>query len=167
MTTRKLVLLALFIALSFIGAQIKVFGSIAFDSLPAFLGTLLMGPIFGAIIGVLGHLLTALTSGFPMTLPVHLFIAFAMGLVMVATWYTFVWIKKVGNEILALIGAVLVGAIFNGPVTLLICSPLLVPIMTWNGVIGLMFPLTLVGGINALIAAVIYKVLPKSFKFGL
>lgn len=162
--TRQLVFMALLIALSFVGAQLKVFGTIAFDSLPAFLGTLLMGPVAGAIIAIIGHLLTALTSGFPMTLPVHLAIALGMGLIMVATWYTYVFVKKVANDIVGLIVSVIVAAICNGPILLLLCSPLLVPMLTWPGLIGMMFPLALVGGINALIAATVFKALPESVK---
>ncbi|WP_414732637.1 ECF transporter S component [Acetobacterium carbinolicum] len=162
--TRQLVFMALLIALSFVGAQLKVFGTIAFDSLPAFLGTLLMGPLAGAIIAIIGHLLTALTSGFPMTLPVHLAIGLGMGLIMVATWYTYVFVKKAANEIVALIVSVIVAAICNGPILLLLCSPLLIPMLTWPGVIAMMFPLALVGGINALIAALVFKALPLSVK---
>lgn len=162
--TRQLVFMALLIALSFVGAQLKVFGTIAFDSLPAFLGTLLMGPVAGAIIAIIGHLLTALTSGFPMTLPVHLAIGLGMGLIMVATWYTYVFVKKIANDIVGLIVSVIVAAICNGPVLLLVCSPLLVPMLTWPGLVTMMFPLALVGGINALIAATVFKALPESVK---
>lgn len=121
--SRQLVFMALLIALSFIGAQLKIFGSIAFDSLPAFLGTLLLGPLPGAIIASLGHLLTALSSGFPMTLPVHLVIALGMGLTMVATWYTFKFVEKISNDIIGLIVAVGVASLCNGPVILMFCAP--------------------------------------------
>ncbi|MGV8906932.1 MAG: ECF transporter S component [Acetobacterium sp.] len=163
-TTRRLVLMALFIALSFVGAQLKIFSTVAFDSLPAFLATLLMGPIYGSIVAIIGHLLTALTSGFPMTVPVHMVIALGMGLTMVATWYTFTLIKKISNEYLGLIAAVIIAGLFNGPVLLLLCSPLLVPILTWPGLMGMMPLLAMVGGLNALIAAIVYKALPQSIK---
>ncbi len=162
--SRQLVFMALLIALSFIGAQLKIFGTIAFDSLPAFLGTLLMGPLAGAIIASIGHLLTALSSGFPMTLPVHLVIALGMGLTMVATWYAYSFVKKASNDILGLAVAVVVGTICNGPLLLLLCAPLLIPIITWPGVIGMMLPLSLVGGINAFIASILFKALPASVK---
>lgn len=163
-TTRNLVLMALFIALSFVGAQLKIFSTIAFDSLPAFLATLLMGPVYGAIIAVIGHLLTALTSGFPMTLPVHLVIAVGMGVTMVAAWFIFTLIKKAANDFLALLAFVIIAAVFNGPVLLLLCSPLLVPMLTWPGLMGMMPLLGMVGGLNALIAAGVYKALPQSVK---
>ena len=50
-STLNLVLLALFIALSAVGANIKVMGSIAFDSMPAFLAAMLLRPVAGAIVG--------------------------------------------------------------------------------------------------------------------
>jgi len=162
--TRNLVLTALFIALSFVGAQLKIFSTIAFDSLPAFLATLLMGPVYGAIIAVIGHLLTALTSGFPMTLPVHLVIAVGMGVTMVAAWFTFTLTKRVANEYLALLAFVLIAGLFNGPVLLLLCSPLLVPMLTWAGLTGMMPLLGMVGGLNALIAVFVYKAVPQSIK---
>lgn len=164
LSTRKLVLLALFIALSFVGAQIKIFGSIAFDSLPAFLGTFLLGPIYGTVIAIIGHLLTAITSGFPLSIPVHLLVSLAMGIAMIATWYAFNFFKKRTNETLALVFSVIIASIFNGPIAQLICSPLLAPILTWPGVIGMMLPLALVGGLNAAIAGVIYKALPLPLK---
>lgn len=162
--TRNLVFMALFIALSFIGAQLKIFSTVAFDSLPAFLATLLMGPIYGAIVAIIGHLLTALTSGFPMSAPVHGVIALGMGLTMVTTWYAFTLVKKISNEYLGLISFVIIAGLFNGPVLLLLCSPLLVPILTWPGLMSMMLPLALVGGLNALVAAFVYKALPQSIK---
>lgn len=162
--SRQLVFMALLIGLSFVGAQLKIFGSIAFDSLPAFLGTFLMGPIAGALVAIIGHLLTALSSGFPMTLPVHLVIALGMGLTMVATYYSYSFVKKSSNEIIGLVVAIIVATICNGPVLLLLCSPLLVPIITWPGVMAMMFPLALVAGINVFLAGLIFKALPESIK---
>ncbi len=78
MKTRTLVIAAMLIALSFIGANIKISGSIAFDSMPAFFGALVLGPVAGGIIGLIGHLLTAVFSGFPFGLPVHIIVAVMM-----------------------------------------------------------------------------------------
>ena len=66
--------------------------------------------------------------------------------------------------IVLVIVSVIVAAICNGPILLLLSSPLLVPMLTWPGLIGMMFPLALVGGINALIAATVFKALPESVK---
>lgn len=161
-STKKLVWMALFIALSVVGANIKVMGSIAFDSLPAFVAALMLGPVWGAVTGALGHFLTALTSGFPLTLPVHLLTCLTMGLTMVAFYYA----KKLAAKSLPLIAslviAVIVGALMNGPVSLLILSPLLVPLMGTAGIFALLPTLTLVGGLNAALGAVVYWLLPTS-----
>ncbi len=85
--TLHITLLALFIALSAVGGSIKVAGSIAFDSTPAFLGALLIGAPEGALIGAAGHLFSALLAGFPLTLPMHLAIAAEMaGICFVTGW---------------------------------------------------------------------------------
>jgi uncharacterized membrane protein len=79
--TRRLIYAAILIALSFVGAQIKVMGSIALDSLPAFFAALLLGPASGAIVGAAGHLLTAITSSFPMTVPIHILLMLTMAFI--------------------------------------------------------------------------------------
>jgi len=78
MTTRRLTYFALFIALSAVLANVKFMGSIALDSLPAFFAAVFMGPIAGGFIGLLGHLISAMLSGFPLTWPIHTVIAALM-----------------------------------------------------------------------------------------
>jgi len=80
MNIRKICLLALMIALSAVGASIKipaVVDSVALDVLPALLAAALLGVGAGAITGALGHLLSALIGGFPLG-PLHLVIAVEM-----------------------------------------------------------------------------------------
>jgi uncharacterized membrane protein len=82
MKNRKLILLALFTALSAVGAAIKIpapIGSVAFDVFPALLAAALLGSGAGAIVGALGHLLSALIAGFPLG-PLHILIAIEMAL---------------------------------------------------------------------------------------
>lgn len=79
--TKIIVLMGLFIALSFVGANIKVpspTGTVAFDSAPGFLAALFLGPIYGAITAALGHIFTSLFAGFPLSFPIHLYIALQM-----------------------------------------------------------------------------------------
>lgn len=81
LNTSFLVKVALLTALSVIGSYLKFpgpVGSIALDSLPGFLGAVLLGGKGGALILVLGHFLSALNSGFPLG-PIHILIAFIMG----------------------------------------------------------------------------------------
>lgn len=154
-TTKKLVYMAVLIALSFVGSMVKIQGSIALDSMPGFLAALLLGPIEGALVGLIGHLITALTSGFPHTIVVHLIIGVAMGL----TAYVFAYIYKRFNPILA----VIVGTIINGPLLLL----LLWPITSLVGLalhgkaffLTLLIPLSLASAVNLVLAAIVYKLL--------
>src|SRR5690554_4007232 len=101
--TRRLVYTAILVALSFVGAQVKIMGSIALDSLPAFFAALLLGPTSGAIVGGLGHLLTAMTSGFPMTLPIHILLIFTMGFVCCLYGYLNSRINLTLNSIIAIL----------------------------------------------------------------
>jgi uncharacterized membrane protein len=82
MKSRMLSLLALFSALSAVGAAIKIpsnVGSVAFDVFPALLSAALLGSSAGAMVGAVGHLLSALIAGFPLG-PMHVLIAIEMSL---------------------------------------------------------------------------------------
>jgi uncharacterized membrane protein len=82
MKSRMLILLALFSALSAVGAAIKIpaiIGTVAFDVFPALLAAALLGSGAGAIVGALGHLLSALIAGFPLG-PMHVLIAIEMSI---------------------------------------------------------------------------------------
>jgi uncharacterized membrane protein len=163
MKTKKLVITALFIALSFIGANIKIMDTIAFDAMPGFLGVLLFGPVYGAFIGAIGHFLTALTSGFPMTIPVHLIIMVGMAVTMLAFGHVYKYFSA-KNYGAAVILSLIVGVIINGPLLLIVLSPLLIPMLGRPALIGMAPVLSLVAGINIIIAQGIYKVLPEKYK---
>lgn len=80
MKTKTLSLLALFIALSAVGAQIKIpalTDTVALDAFPALLAGGLLSGGAGAVAGALGHLLSALFASFPLG-PLHLLIAAEM-----------------------------------------------------------------------------------------
>lgn len=82
--TKLLTRTALIAALCVIGSFIKIPvppGTPALDAAPAFLSIAFLPAPFAAAAGIIGHLATALTSGFPLTLPIHLLIAAEMGLV--------------------------------------------------------------------------------------
>ncbi|AGK96213.1 ECF transporter S component [Clostridium pasteurianum] len=158
MKTRKLVIMALFIAVSFLGANIKIMGTIAFDSMAGFLGCLILGPVYGAIIGALGHFLTAATSGFPYTLPVHMLIMVDMALTMFFFGIIYNKLSKI-NRYLGIIIAAIIGIIINGPISVLI----LVPIMGW-AMMAMIPILCLAAFLNILIAYLVYKFLPENIK---
>ena len=150
---KRLSIMAIFIALSAVGALIKIpspVGTIGMDSAPGFFSALAFGGLTGAIVIAFGHLLTAAVIGFPMTIPIHLYIALQMALWAVA----YRWV----NEKFGLIPAAIVGIILNGVVS----SFAMLPMMGMGGVIGLM-PFLVVGAVlNVIISAVAYKAIKGS-----
>ena len=148
-----LVEISLLIAFSYLGSLIKIQGTIALDALPAYFGALLLGPLAGAIIGFLGHLLTAMTSGFPMSLPLHLFIASSMAVTVGLFGYA--------AEKVNLTFALLVGALLNGPISTIGASYLAVLLgLGFSGktmFFALVLPLTLTSLVNILGGITIYK----------
>ena len=162
--TKKLTITALFIAISFIGANVNLFGTIAFDSLPAFLAALLLGPWYGATIGFLGHFFTALMSGFPLSLPLHLVIAAAMAITMLGFGFTYrLLINRVSQKLnFAITGAV--GVLLNAPFSLSLSMVVLAFIAGREAAMGLlvMLPtLTLVSAANIIMAFAAFIVLRK------
>ncbi|WP_165347134.1 ECF transporter S component [Gottfriedia acidiceleris] len=161
MNTKRIVLLSLFIALSAVLSNIKIVYSIAFDSLPAFLAAMMISPIAGGIVGALGHLLTAITSGFPFTVPVHLFIAIQM---LVIVWIFGVLFKKMNQYI-----AMVVAIILNGPVATLLSGLLIAylnhsfTVKTISSFFMLMVvPLTLASAANIVLAFILQKVMKRA-----
>lgn len=108
MSAKKISLLALFIALSVIGASIKipaVIGSVALDAFPALLASVLIGGVPGAIIAGFGHLISAFIGGMPLG-PAHIIVAIEMAAIV----WGYSLIYKSGRRLLA--GLFFV--IFNG-----------------------------------------------------
>lgn len=77
---RSLVAVAVFTALSAGGGLIKLpspVGSVALDSFPGFFCAAYFSPLVGGIVGLLGHLASAATAGFPLG-PAHIAVAILM-----------------------------------------------------------------------------------------
>lgn len=153
----KLTYCGMLIGLSAVGAMIKISGSIAFDSMPGFFAALFLGPWAGAIVAGLGHLLTALTSGFPLTIPMHLVLVLEMGLFA----YLFGIIYKKRGSIVASIVAI----ILNGPVASLLAVPMSIilrlPFSGWALFGVVIVPLTLASIANVLLAVIVYNIINK------
>ena len=150
---KRLSIMAIFIALSAVGALIKIpspVGTIGMDSAPGFFCALAFGGVTGAVVIAFGHLLTAAVIGFPMTIPIYLYIAFQMALWALA----YRWV----NKKLGLIPAVIVGIILNGVVS----AFAMLPIMGMGGVLGLMPFLVIGAAINVIISAVAYRAIKGS-----
>jgi len=151
--TFRIVLLALFIALAAVGANIKIMGSIAFDSLPAFLAAMLIGGKEGAIAGAAGHMFSALLAGFPLTLPMHFAIAAEMAAI---CWLTGWLVQNKNVRIwVAAIPAVVLNAFI---------SPLLViiwPGLGWEVMLALLIPLVIASAVNVAGAVILAYALKK------
>ncbi|MDF2880591.1 MAG: putative rane protein [Clostridiaceae bacterium] len=156
--TKNLVLAAMFIALSFVGANLKIMGTIAFDSMPAFMATLILGPVYGAIIGAIAHFLTAATSGFPLSLPVHIIIMMDMALTMYVFGISYNKFKERNNSI-ALFLSTIIAILINGPISVVA----LIPIMG-NAVLAYLPVLTGAAALNVVLAHSVYKILPGEIK---
>ncbi|CAH0242257.1 hypothetical protein SRABI96_02961 [Peribacillus sp. Bi96] len=106
MDVRKISAIALFIALSAVGAMIKIpspIGSIALDSFPALLAAVILGPVPGAIVAGLGHIISAFIGG--MTLgPFHFLIMVEMAVLVWMFGVLYVHGKKMGAFFLFFIG---------------------------------------------------------------
>jgi len=150
---KRLSIMAIFIALSAVGALIKIpspVGTIGMDSAPGFFSALAFGGLTGAVVIAFGHLLTAAVVGFPMTIPIHLYIALQMALWAVI----YRWV----NEKLGLIFAVIVGIVLNGVVS----AFAMLPMMGMGGVLGLLPFLVVGAALNVIISAVAYKAIKGS-----
>lgn len=145
--------MAIFIALSAVGAMVKIpspLGTVAFDSAPGYFCAIAFGGLEGAVVIALGHLLTSGVVGFPMGIPMHLAIAVEMAV--------FALIFRWVNRKIGLIPAVIIASVLNGVVGAFTAYPL----GGMGTVIGLM-PFLLLGSVlNVVIAALAYKALKGS-----
>lgn len=158
MNLRSIIITALLIALSFIGANVKIVGSAAFDSMPGFLGALILGTTQGAVIGAAGHFLTASLAGFPLSLPVHLITMVIMALTMAAFGAIYRRIAK--GQLFSLRGALVSGVaavLINGPIGVLVLAPLLLPLIGKGGIAALLPIISGVAAFNILVAFLIYR----------
>jgi len=156
--------MALFIAISFIGSNITVFGTIAFDSLPAFLAALLLGPWYGAAIGFLGHIFTALTSGFPLSIPLHMVIAAGMAGTMLGFGFSYRALTGKIPEKYNLTVTGVIGIILNSPVTLALSVFALAAMAGREAALGLIILLpflTVTSAVNVAVAIALFLVLRK------
>lgn len=150
---KSLALIAIFIALSAVGALIKIpspVGTIGLDSAPGFFAAIAFGYIEGCSVIAVGHLLTSAVVGFPLGIPMHILIAALM-----AIWaLTFRWINRKVGIITATVAAIFL----NGVVS----SVSLLPMGGWGAVLGTMPFLVLGSAINVIIAAIAFKAVKKS-----
>ena len=154
-TVKRISILVIFIALSAVGSLIKipsVVGAVALDSCPGFFSALAFGYLEGAIVIAIGHLLSAVIVGFPMTIPIHLGAATCMAIIAVV--FRFISIKlAIGKRgIVGLVVAVIVGTLLNSFGGGLMALPL----GGWGLYIALIPSLLVASAVNTAIAAIAF-----------
>ncbi|MEM1592562.1 MAG: ECF transporter S component [Candidatus Bathyarchaeia archaeon] len=147
---RQIAEVAIFSALSAVGAMIPIpspVGSIALDSFPGYFMAIWRGSWSGATVCAVGHLLSAFRAGLPLG-HIHLAVALLMAGVGILTAI----LKKRLGVIVGLTGGVALNTI--GGV-------LAVPVYGW-GFLPIITPFLLVASIvNAAVAGIIYKAFEK------
>ena len=157
MNIRAMTAYALLIALCAIGGQIH-FGvySIGFDSSPAFVGALMLGPVAGAVLGALGHIATAASTGFPLSVPIHV----AIAIIMAGTGASIGYITKRMTSSFSYVVSGIVGYIINVGVGLAVIAWMMQSI----GVVAILFvPLSLAYALNYVGAALVVSQLNRVF----
>lgn len=150
---KRVAYVSIFVALSAVGAMIKIpspVGSIALDSASGYFCALAFGFPEGILVIAIGHLLTSGVVGFPLGLPLHLFISVQMALWAAA----YRWL----NQKFGLIAASVIAVLLNG----VISSFTMVLIGGIGAAIGLM-PFLLAGSLaNIVLAAMSYRIIKRT-----
>jgi len=152
-TPRRVARLSIFTALSAVGAMTKIpspTGTVALDSCLGYFSAAAFGYGEGALIAALGHLLTALTTGFPLGIPVHCYIALQMALwVMVFRFFT----VRV-HPFMGIVVAVLLNGIAS--------AYLIIPFGGIGLATALVVPLLVGSAANVIIANLAYTIVKRS-----
>ncbi|SDC34754.1 MULTISPECIES: ECF transporter S component [unclassified Candidatus Frackibacter] len=147
--TKRLVRMALFIAMSGLGAWITLpspIGTVALDSAPGYFLALFAGGVEGAIVLGLGHLLSAFKVGFPLG-PIHILIGVLMGI----CGLIFRYLNQKINLVIAAITAILVNGV--------VINVLLIPLVGMGFFVGMTPVLLLGSAVNIVLAIVVYRML--------
>lgn len=150
---KRIARISILIAISAVGSLIKIpspTGTVALDSCTGYFSAVAFGWIEGSLVAGLGHMLSAFTTGFPLGLPVHLYIGFQMSI-----WVSVFWF--IANKI-NLIVAIIVAILLNGVVS----SYLIIPFGGVGMATALLLPLIVGSAVNIIIAALAYKIVKKS-----
>lgn len=156
-TARRVARMATFIALSVVGAFIKIpspTGTVAMDSCPGYFSALAWGYAEGGIVIALGHIATAASVGFPLGV-LHILIAMLM--IVAAALF------RLGRAIapsrwgLDIVMPVLLGGTFNGLMALL-----LAPLLGWGLAVAVTPSLLVASYINTIVASVTFSTVKKA-----
>lgn len=152
-TPKRIARISILIAISAVGSFIKVpspTGTVSLDSCTGYFSAVTFGWIEGALVAGIGHMLSAFTTGFPLSLPVHLYIAIQMSL-----WVSIFWFLGTKFNLLT---AGIIAVICNG----VISAILIIPFGGVGMATALILPLVVGTIVNVIIASVAYKIVKKS-----
>jgi uncharacterized membrane protein len=102
----KFTLTSMLVALTAMGSLLKIpaiITSVSLDAFPALLAAAMLGGPAGAVVGALGHLLSAILGGLPLG-AFHVFIALEMALLILLSGYFFQKGKRVSAVVLFIAG---------------------------------------------------------------
>ena len=148
MSTKMLVRLAVLVALCGVGAFIKIpspTGTVALDSLPGYMAAVLIGGWGGAVVGMLGHLLSAWTVWFQLGIVIHLYIAVQMAVYVGIFGYLF----GKGQKVLAIVVAI----VLNG----IVAPALMIPLYGTGFFYAMVLPLAVGSAVNIVLAAILVQ----------
>lgn len=149
---KRVAYMAVFIALSAVGAMIKIpspVGTIGLDSAPGYFCGLAFGYMEGIWVIFIGHLITAGIIGFPLGIPLHLFI----GLQLAAWVIVFRWISRKLGQVAGTITAVFLNGIVSAFTMFFVGG--------MGAVLGTM-PFLIAGSlVNVLIAVISYRIVHR------
>ncbi len=154
-SVRRVAIVAIFAALSAVGAMIKIpspIGSIGLDACAGFFCALAFGSVEGMIVVAIGHILSAAVIGFPLTLPIHLAVAVTMAIW--ALLFRIIGRRGTVGLVLAVITASLLNAFGSGL--------LLLPIGGVGLYVANLLPLLVASAANTILAAVAYSAVKGS-----
>lgn len=156
-TPKRVARMAIFIALSVVGALIKIpspTGTVAMDSAPGFFAVLPWGFLEGMIVIALGHIATSASVGFPLGV-LHILIAILMAVAAVLLRLCVVKLPKKAR--INLIIGVIVAATFNG-----LMAILLSPILGLGLALAITPSLIVASYANVVVAAVVYEIVARA-----
>jgi uncharacterized membrane protein len=132
-------------------------GSIALDSAPAFFAALFFSPIVGALVGLIGHLGSAATAGFPFG-GLHAYVAIEMFL-----WILiFGYIAKFKKTVPIIVLSGVIAALLNGVIGPILLSFTPIFYLELNVAKGLIPFLLVAATINIILAIVAYVLISKT-----
>ncbi|MBK8548407.1 MAG: ECF transporter S component [Saprospiraceae bacterium] len=157
---QEIVAIVIFSAVSAALGLVKIpgpAGSIALDSAPAFFAALYFSPRVGALVGLIGHLASAATAGFPFG-GLHVYVAIEMLL-----WvFVFGYLISYKKTIHVIIGVGLIAIILNGVIGPLLLTITPVFYLELKIAQGLILFLSFAASINVVLAIVAYILISKT-----